>query len=98
MGDPMGWMEFVIAMTAILIGGMIFVVPVVSFVLRRSLQPLIETWVKTKQEHQDAGAMEQIELRQAAHEERMLRIEGVLGRVIEDTEFLKALRNPDKDA
>jgi len=93
----MGWMEFVIAMTAILIGGMIFVVPVVSFVLRRSLQPLIETWAKTKQEHQDEGAMEQIELRQAAHEERMLRIEGVLGRVIEDTEFLKALRDPDKD-
>ena len=59
----MGWMEFVLAMTGILVGGMIFVVPVVSFALRRTLQPLFESWAKTKQAPEDVQAMQRAELR-----------------------------------
>ncbi len=93
----MGWMEFVLAMTGILVGAMIFVVPVVSFALRRTLQPLFESWAKTKQEPQDVQALPRAELREEALEERIADIERVLERVVEETEFLRALRDPAKE-
>ena len=76
----MSWMEFIIAMTAIILGGMIFVIPVLSIALRRSLQPLLETWAKTK----DVHLIERVELREVALEERITRIEKVLDRVVEE--------------
>ena len=58
---------------------------------RRALKPMIEAWATAKQETREAGALERLELREGALEERMARIERVVGGVVEDTEFLKAL-------
>ena len=90
----MPWQDFVIAMTAMIIGGTIFVVPVVAFTLRRSLQPLIETWAKAKEATVDPEAPR---LRDAALEERLTDIETVLARLVEETEFHNKLRDPDAD-
>lgn len=94
----MSWMQFIIAMTAIILGGMIFVIPVLSIALRRSLQPLLETWAKTKQVTQDVHLIERVELREVALEERITRIEKVLDRVVEEREFVQALRDPQRES
>ena len=94
----MSWMQFIIAMTAIILGGMIFVIPVLSIALRRSLQPLLETWAKTKQVTQDVHLIERVELREVALEEMITRIEKVLDRVVEEREFVQALRDPQRES
>ena len=94
----MSWMQFIIAMTAIILGGMIFVIPVLSIALRRSLQPLLETCAKTKQVTQDVHLIERVELREVALEERITRIEKVLDRVLEEREFVQALRDPQRES
>ena len=45
--------------------------------------------------NRDADAVERVELREAALEERMTKVEKVLGRVVEEAEFLGALRSPE---
>jgi len=64
---------------------------------RRALKPTIEAWTTAKQETQEAGALERLKLREGALQERMARIDRVVGRVVEDTEFLKALGIPEQE-
>lgn len=85
----MPWQVFVLAMTAIILCGMLFIIPVAGWTARRSLLPLIEAWAKERQ-LQDPGTGTEV----AVVEERVSRLEARLEQVAEHTEFFKQLRDP----
>jgi flagellar biosynthesis/type III secretory pathway M-ring protein FliF/YscJ len=85
------WMEFAIAMTAILVGGMIFIIPMLALMVRFAIKPLADSWAATRS-GADGQAVARIERRQVALEESVREMERTLARLAEGAEFERALQ------
>jgi hypothetical protein len=84
--------ETLVAITAILIGGAVVLIPLVAFATRFALKPLMETWSRARfPQSADAGGS--LERRMALLEEQVNSLERQNAQLLEDADFRMRLES-----
>lgn len=84
--------ETIIAVTAILIGGTIFIIPIAGLTARFAVKPLVEAWAKNRSDAVGDMVIVQLEGRVSLLEEQVQSLERDNARLLEEAEFQLRLR------
>lgn len=86
--------EVLVAMTGIIIGGTIVILPILALTLRFVLRPMLESWARARLPAAAEERIETTERRVAILEEHIRLLERQNAKLMEDADFLLKLRNP----
>jgi hypothetical protein len=85
------------AITAIVMGMLVVLIPIAGFTLRFAIKPITESVVKLREGGMEREKVDLLERRLALLEQEVHALEGMrddLGRVLEESEFQRQLRSP----
>jgi hypothetical protein len=85
--------EFIVAITAILIGGMVIILPLAGLVARFALKPLIDSYAQVRESAESGDSLRMLERRLDLLEEQVQLLERDNSRLLDAAEFQRRLES-----
>jgi hypothetical protein len=85
--------EFIVAITAILIGGMVIILPLAGLVARFALKPLIDSYAQVRESAEGGDSLRMLERRLDLLEEQVQLLERDNSRLLDAAEFQRRLES-----
>jgi hypothetical protein len=85
--------EFIVAITAILIGGMVIILPLAGLVARFALKPLIDSYAQVRESAEGGDSLRTLERRLDLLEEQVQLLERDNSRLLDAAEFQRRLES-----